>query len=99
MWADDLLITYRGLKEKARIFHKYFKLYYSWSGQEMNKKKSSIFFSKNTARAQKRAITDLLGIKEMGHSSIYLENSLVISRNHSKEFWFLKERVHKQLES
>lgn len=99
MWADDLLITYRGLKEKARIFHKYFKLYYSWSGQEMNKEKSSIFFSKNTARAQKRAITDLLGIKEMGHSSIYLENSLVISRNHSKEFWFLKERVHKRLES
>lgn len=71
MWADDLLITYRGLKEKARIFHKYFKLYYSWSGQEMNKEKSSIFFSKNTARAQKRAITDLLGIKEMGHSSIF----------------------------
>lgn len=97
--ANDLLITFLARRKKAKVFHKCFELYCSWSGQDMNKEKSSIFFSKNTARAEKRHVTNLLGIKEMGHSSIYKGNSLIISRNRSKEFRLLKERMQKRLES
>lgn len=36
--------------------------------------------------------------RKMGESSIYLGNSLVIGRNQTKEFAYLKDRVQKKLE-
>lgn len=73
MYADDLLITCRAGVKEAAAFQKIFNLFYNWSGQKMNKEKSSIFFSEFTNRIEKKNITALMGIKEMGNFSIYLE--------------------------
>lgn len=43
-------------------------------------------------------IKDISGFKEMGVSSIYLGNSLIMSRNRIREFSGLTERVQKRLQ-
>lgn len=56
MDADDLLIMSRANEEEASAIRNCFDLYYSWSGQKENWEKSSIMFSKNTDRMEKKII-------------------------------------------
>ncbi|KAH7537359.1 hypothetical protein FEM48_Zijuj03G0084200 [Ziziphus jujuba var. spinosa] len=76
MYADDLLIMCRAKPQEATVVDECFKKYCEWSSQQANVNKSSIIFSKNTSKRDKKTIKAVLGFKEMGSNSIYLGNSL-----------------------
>lgn len=59
--------------------------------------KSNILFSKNTSRGERRKIAETLDIKELGSSSIYLGNSLILGRNKTKKFGQIKDRLQSRL--
>lgn len=81
------------IKQRLKLSEKCFSNYCGWSRQEINVGKSNILFSKNTARADRKEVLEVLRFHEMLNDLIYLGNSLVISRNKSKEFTKLKDKV------
>lgn len=84
---------------EAKAIQRCFNLYCNWLGQRANKEKSSIMFSKNTDRRERKGVLDVMGFKEMKHDSIYLGNYFVFSKNKTKDFSKLKEKVTTRLES
>ena len=54
-------------------------------------KKSSVFFSSNTTRAQKEWITHVLGVKEVAKFESCLGLPTLIGRSKYQAFSFLKE--------
>lgn len=71
----------RANKQKAKVVKDCFDSFCSMAGQEANAAKSSIFFPKNTAGAERMAIKNILDFKEMLSDSMYLSNNLILSRN------------------
>ena len=60
MFADDTILFCRANKEEAECLDACLEIYGKWSGQEINRQKSSIYISRNTAVDQKRRIKDTL---------------------------------------
>lgn len=97
MYADDLSLDCRANAKEVEVLKLYFDKYCTWSSQLPNVEKSSILFSKNTSREEKRKIRDIMGSKEMGERSIYLGNAFIFGRNRTKEFSKLKDRIQSRL--
>lgn len=72
-------------------------LYYGWSSHEINRDKLCIHFSKKTTKAARTTMNEVFGFQEMNNELVYLGNSLVLSRNISKDFKLLKDRVNLRL--
>jgi len=71
-------------------------LYATVSGQHINLKKSSIFFSGNTIGAQWDWIKNSLGVQEVDKFQSYLGLPMLIGKSKYQAFSFLKERVWKK---
>lgn len=63
----------------------------------MSKLKSSVFFSPNTHRVTRFAISSTLGVKEANKKERYLGNPLFFSKSRCLDFNFLKENVVRRL--
>lgn len=99
MYADDLLIMSRANVNEAVAIQSCFNFYCSWSGQKANVKKSSIMFSKNIERSERKGVLKVMGIKEMKKDSVYLGNCFVFNKNKTKDFNKLKEIITARIES
>lgn len=80
-------------RQDAEAFKKCFDYYCDWFDHEANFEKSSLFFSKNIIRIEKRSVFLVTGFNEMGNFSIYLVNSLAMGMDFSKELGLLKDKV------
>lgn len=98
LYADDLLLARRENIRSARAIWECLDLFFRWSRQQVNRKKSSILFSARMSREGNRQIYDMWGLRGMKESSIYLGNALVLGKNHRKEFGKLNDRVQNRLE-
>lgn len=59
---------------------------------------SNILFSKHTDVTEGITIKNILGFKDMAKDLIYIGNKLILSKNKSKDFKGLKERINGRLE-
>lgn len=66
--------------------------------QKVNIEKSSILFSKNMSKHDRMAIKSVFNFKEMSNNSLYLGNSLLVSKNKMKGFKILKDRIDQRIE-
>lgn len=98
MYTNDLLFMCQANETNAKSIRKSMDKYCRWSGQEVNEKKSNIFFSRNTSAAMRRKVKQKLSLKEMGTQGIYLGNSLVLGKNKRKEFGRIKEKVFNRVQ-
>lgn len=98
LYADDLVLVGRATKRSAGAMRDCLEKCCSWSGQKVNQEKSSVMFSPNTHRDSKRKIKSLWGLKGLKGNLTYLGNSLVLSRNLTKEFSKLVDRVQARLD-
>lgn len=98
LYTDYLLVMSRANKKEAEAFKRCFNTYCNWSSQEANLEKSSVLFSKRTTNKVAKEILQISGFKRMEENSIYLGNSLIIGRNRTKYFAYLKDRAQKRLE-
>ncbi|XP_042984734.1 uncharacterized protein LOC122313615 [Carya illinoinensis] len=64
LYANDIVIFANGDKKSIRAISEVLTIYENWSGQRVNKEKSSIIFSKIVPRSRRRNILSILGFSE-----------------------------------
>ena len=97
-FADDSLLfciaQLRGVKTIQEILDKYEKA----SGQQINKTKTTLFFSKSAPLATKNQIKAFLGLPEIRAHEKYLGLPAVIGKNKRESLNYIKERVWGKLQ-
>ncbi|XP_075636614.1 uncharacterized protein LOC142608835 [Castanea sativa] len=73
-------------------------LYEQASGQQLNKEKTTIFFSKAVNEDTKSEITSFLGVPEVKEYEKYLGLSTVVGRNKKASLIYIKERIWSKLQ-
>ena len=68
------------------------------SGQQINKGKTSLFFSKSTTTVMRQEIKDALGVPEIVHYDKYLVLPSLIGKRKKASFDYIKERVWRKLQ-
>ena len=96
-FADDNLIFGRATHEESAEIMRILKVYEDSSGQQLNKQKTSLHFSRNTDRGVQEAIKTLFGAQVIKQHKTYLGLPSLISRSKTNFFTQLKEKVAKKL--
>ena len=68
------------------------------SGQQINKAKIIIFFSKSTSEERRLVIKNTLGVVEIQNYEKYLGLSSLVGRNKKASFNYIKEHVWRKLQ-
>lgn len=98
LFADDSLILIQAKGEDATQLRGILELYERCSGQMINKSKSAILFSPNTADDDRAAVKLILDIQKETMSEKYLSLPVHIGRSRTKAFSYLKDRVWKKIQ-
>lgn len=69
------------------------------SGQQINKLKSSVFFSCNTLQTTRDMVYNALGFQEATEGTTYLGLPNFVGRNKKVVFGYLKQRMQSRIES
>ena len=99
MFADDTLLFCRAKESEVEEINRCLDSYCKWSGQALNRGKSSLLFSKNSDHETQRRIKAIAQMPEMSNNAKYLGNPLILSKNRINDFAFLKEKVCGRIES
>ena len=97
MYADDIVLFLKAHPKEAHNIVNVLDKYCIWSGQCLKNKKSGIIFSKHTSNQHRRAIKDILQVKELKKDSVYLGAPLFLSRAPSSDFAYLQEKLEAKL--
>ena len=74
------------------------KIYGSCSGQQINKNKTTIFFSKFTSEDMRNHIKQALGVPEINQYEKYLGLPSFVGKRKKTSFNFIKEKVWRKLQ-
>ena len=97
MFVDDTMLFCRANKREINTSEDVIDKSEGWSGQQINKHKSGLIFSRILIREQ-RVIQGILGMSIARKDERYLGNPLFFSQSRRKDFSFLKEKVMTRLE-
>lgn len=98
LFTDDSLLLLKVNDESAHHLWQVLQLYENFSGQIINKDKSSIMFSTNTKMVQRGRFMEILDIPREARSDKYLGLPVYIGCSKTKVFEHLKERVWKRIQ-
>ncbi|XP_074374810.1 uncharacterized protein LOC141715234 [Apium graveolens] len=99
LFADDSYLFCKADSEEASTILELTETYEKASGQQVNKGKSSIFYSKNVFPYNRQAICQLLQMIEANEYSTYLGLLNVISSFKSALLGYLKDKVNMKIRS
>ena len=94
LFADDSLIFMGACAESADRLVAILDIYADFSGQKVNKQKSSIYFSPNALQPVKDIVKNILGITVEAFSERYLGLPTAVGRITSGTFDHIAERSH-----
>lgn len=66
-------------------------------GQKINYQKFSMYFSPNTAPADREYVLSLLNIPQANQVETHLGRPSTVGRNKTSKFVYIKERIHKRI--
>uniref|UniRef100_A0A803P6Q0 Reverse transcriptase domain-containing protein n=1 Tax=Cannabis sativa TaxID=3483 RepID=A0A803P6Q0_CANSA len=99
LFANDSYIYCQASEEGARSVIDLLECFQEAWGQQVNRQKSSLFFSPNIAYDEKVTICAMMGINEAGDNSFYLGLLNILGRNKTALLGFLKDRMRKKIQS
>ena len=73
-------------------------VYESSSEQQINKAKTTIFFSRSTSEERRMMIKNTLGVEEIRSYEKYLGLPSLVGKNKKASFNYIKERVWRKLQ-
>lgn len=97
MYTDNLMLFAKASTREVKILDVCLEKYCLWSGQLINRDKSGLIFSKLVPRDKSRAIKWELNMKKITQPTTYLGAPLFSSRNCTRDFKFLHERLESRL--
>lgn len=92
-FADDSYVFCKATSESANDILQLLNIFEIASGQQINRDKSSIFFSKNIPSHLKNDLCQQLRFKEATYHSLYSGLPNIIGRNKSAIFGYVKEKL------
>ena len=98
MFADDLLLFGKASLLEAASIKGCLDKYYSWSGQSINSKKSSIRLSKNTNSSTSTSILNILPFNPNPSCFIYLGLPILIGRFKGVAFQSIIDSIQTKME-
>lgn len=99
LFADDSYLFCKANSTEAQRILEILELYKKASGQQVNRNKSSIFYSSNVLQYNKDSIAQWLQMVEANDHSTYLGLPNIIGRNKSALLGFLKDKVDSRIRS
>ena len=72
--------------------------YESGSGQQINRSKTSLFFSKSTSKEEKKEIKEAFGVLKILHYDKYLGLPSLIGKHKKASFDYIKEMIWRKLQ-
>ncbi|XP_065638811.1 uncharacterized protein LOC136071439 [Quercus suber] len=96
-FADDSLIFGRATVKECSEIQRVLQVYEESSGQQLNRNKTSLFFSHNTANGVKETIKAMFGAQIIKSHESYLGLPSLIGRSKRNTFAQLKQRVSNKL--
>ena len=95
---DDSLLFCRATVQECQKVLEILEKYGRCSGQQINKNKTTIFFSKLTSEDMRTHIKQALGVPEIKQYEKYLGLPSFVGRRKKASFNFIKEKVWKKLQ-
>ena len=92
-FADDSLFFCRASIAECHKIHALLCSYERVSGQQLNRSKTSLFFSKSTSPKSIAQITNFLGVQDVKQYEKYISLPTLVGRNKKASLMFIKERV------
>ncbi len=96
-FADDSLLFSKATPTACETIQGILDKYEKASGQQVNRDKTTIFFSKNTPEASQNVIKEALEVPIIRQYEKYLGLPSLVGRNRSASFTQIKERVWQKL--
>jgi hypothetical protein len=97
-FADDSLLFCKASQEQWHRLSSLLNAYEKASGQQLNKEKTGIFFSRNTDSETRQKIMRVAGIPSSQHYDTYLGLPALVGRSRITAFQGIKERVWRRLQ-
>ena len=98
LFADDSLLFWRSNPKECQKFMEILQVYESSSEQQINKAKTTIFFSRSTSEERRMMIKNTLGVEEIRSYEKYLGLPSLVGENKKASFNYIKERVWRKLQ-
>ena len=98
LFANDSLIFCKATENECQTLLNILANYESASGQQINKTKTTLFFSKSTKVDMQNRIKDMLGVMVVQQYEKYLGLSSLVGRNKKESFTHIKQQIWKKLQ-
>lgn len=99
LFADDCILFGEATTRGAKLSKDILREYRSCSGQYVNFKKSTVFFSTNTMEEDRRLVVNLMGIRSSNEPERYLGLPNMVGRRKKESFQNLKYRLKKCIDN
>ena len=99
MFADDSYGYCKANEQEAVRFRELLEKFEVASGQQINRQKSTAFFSTNTSVYNRRRVCEILQIPEANEHSTYLGLPSFLGRNKASILGFLRDRIRSRIQS
>ena len=97
LFADDSLLFCKTKVPELLYLQKVLEIYKKASGQKLNKEKTSLFFSRNTKKEDRRNILQVAGVGSTQWYEKYLGLPALIGRSRTKSFEGLKGKIWEKM--
>ena len=98
LFVDDSLLFFKSNIGKCQRVLDILGVYEKCSGQQINRSKTTIFFSKSTSDDRRHTIKELLGVPEIREYERYLGLPSFVGKKKKASFEYIKERVWRKLQ-
>ena len=97
MYADDIVLFSKADSREASSLNNCLEKYCTWSGQQINRAKSGLAFSKASSKPAMQGVKQLLQMKSLNRETKYLGAPMFLKKSRTKDFHFLEEQLEAKL--